>query len=204
MQTVYAYDKITKQFTAVIENFDDDVAKYDDLTTVAPTNDMLNFEDKSCVVFNPKKQKWEFKKQLMSVNLKISEIRSNIRERLKVIMSGHTIEFKGNRYDLKGRHVRYYFEQFICASNGLIDYPFSIIDVDHIEHEINDFDEFKSFIKIINDECSKFNNIGKLICYGGEINGITIKSLYEYTEKEISTFNMNESIFQCLELNGLL
>lgn len=169
-------------------------------TLISPNKSLMKLIENGdmTVLFDKTLQKW-----VKRNDLKIKYIKNEISGLIKNSLFSNNIEFKNRNIDVGISKFNDYLKQFVLTKFGIQSYPVVINDINDKEIIIENETEFKELLKTINDVILKMNNLSNRIKNGGTFEGIELKSLSEFTQKEIDSFDAEETVEQLKELSGL-
>lgn len=217
--TIFLYDKDNRYFVQKFsfklrndknktdeENYEDTIKFINQYvngqpyTLISPNKSLMKLMESgdSTITFDEESQKW-----IRNDDLKIKNVKNEISGLIKNNLFSNNIKFKNCNINVGTSKFNDYLKQFVLVKFGIQSYPVVINDINDKEVFIKDEAEFKEFLKTINDKILKMNNLSNRIKNGGTFEGIELKSLSEFTQKEIDSFDAEETVEQLKELSGL-
>jgi hypothetical protein len=153
------------------------------------------------VVYDKKKKKWKFDFSKFDKESYIDNMIYDIKRQIRYdIANEQTIIYDGIEFDARQKYFDRYIQKIVLHNNGIINFPITISSINDEKYEFKTFDEFKIFIKQINDLYDHLYEIGDVIKYGGNVQGVDISPLSDYSPLELIMMEYQEAYQQIKEL----
>lgn len=204
MNTVYTYNVNTMQYDGTAFIDEAEFVLPDGFTSKSPSQTMMEVIDRGMnqyVIYDKKKKKWKFDfskfDKVGFINDLIYSVKCQIRQD---ISNFQTVEYNGHIFDARQKYFDRYVQKMVLADHNIVSFPISIPDENDVMVSFENPDGYKAFIKAISDRYDLLYSIGRLIKYGGEVDGIQIIPLSEYSEEELLTTPYEEIYQQIKDL----
>ena len=210
--TVSYYDKDTKkylysrnvEYEGTVSEFSKTLENATIKSLTQKMKDMAVIGFNGFIVFDEKKKKWIFDFSDFDRDAYLKDVFYDIKCLVRQdIGKFATIEYNGHVFDARQKYFDRYVQKLVLAEHGVVNYPIEIPDENDILVRFENEAEFKSFIKKINDLYSSFYDVGRLIKFGGEVEGIKVIPLSEYSTEDLITTPFDQVYEQIKELRQI-
>lgn len=188
MKVYASYNPDTFEFEAVVK-VDSDASFVACGTDVLPSRAMLKaLESKSIksLVFDPESQKWKtvgFTEEEIQPALIQAKATVNLAIRAKL---NEPFAYKNVIFGMSNPKQFEYYDFLISCVLGITAFPAKLSGSSNSSIEFNSLDDVKKFFAFFTEHKKAIKEVGRIIKYGGEINGVQFTALKEKSMNELN------------------